>query len=96
MQTAAIPTPEELSKLIDEAVERSVTKHIPELLRQAVRKPFLTTDELCELTGWSRRTVQYLRDSRQLPFYQDGRRILFDTSEIEGYLRSRRIPARGK
>jgi excisionase family DNA binding protein len=95
MQTVVV-TPDELTELIDEAVERSVTKHIPGAIRAATKKAYLTVDELSQLTGWSRRTIQYLRDSRQLPFYQDGRRVLFSTDEIEQYLQSRKIPARGK
>jgi excisionase family DNA binding protein len=95
MQVVTV-TPDELSELVQQAVEKSVTKHVPGLLRRATKKPFLTVDELSQLTGWSRRTIQYLRDSRQLPFIQDGRRILFDTDEVELYLGSRKIPARGK
>ena len=95
MQTVVL-SPNELTELIDGAVERSISKHVPELLRQAVRKEYLTTDELCALTGWSRRTVQYLRDSRQVPFIQDGRRILFKTDEIEKYLQERRVRVRSK
>ena len=95
MQTVVL-SPEELSDLIDGAVERSISKHVPELLRKATRKEFLTVEELSELTGWSRRTIQYLRDSRQLPFYQDGRRILFQTDEIEQYIREKRVRVRGK
>ena len=96
MQTVVLPTPEEHSEQIDQAVEKAVLKHVPRLIRQAVRKEYLTVDELSELTGWSRRTIQYLRDSRQLPFYQDGRRILFRTDEIEKYLESKKVTARGK
>lgn len=95
MQTIVI-SPEELQNLIESAVERSVEKHVPNVIRQATKKEFLTVDELSQLTGWSRRTIQYLRDSRQLPFYQDGRRVLFKTDEIEGYLQSKRVRARGK
>jgi excisionase family DNA binding protein len=95
MQTVVL-TPTELTELIENAVEKSVSRHIPEAIRNATKKYFLTVDELSQLTGWSRRTIQYLRDSRQLPFYQDGRRILFSTAEIEKYLESKKITARGK
>jgi excisionase family DNA binding protein len=93
MQTVIL-TPEELTDLIENAVERSVGKHIPGAIRAAIKKPYLSTYELIQLTGWSRRTIQHLRDSRQLPFYQDGRRIIFKTDDIEKYFESRKIPAR--
>ena len=95
MQTVVL-SPNELTELIDKAVEGAIEKHIPTAIRQATKKTFLTTDELSNLTGWSRRTIQYLRDSRQLPFIQDGRRVLFSTDEIEKYLNERRVRARGK
>lgn len=95
MRTVVI-SPEELTELIQNAVERSVEKHVPGVLREATKKQFLTVEELSALTGWSRRTIQYLRDSRQIPFYQDGRRILFKTDEVEKYLESKKIKARGK
>ena len=93
MQTVVI-SPDELTELIDKAVEGAIEKHIPTAIRQATKKTYLTTDELSNLTGWSRRTVQYLRDSRQLPFYQDGRRILFKTDEVEKYLELKKVSAR--
>jgi excisionase family DNA binding protein len=93
MQTVVI-SPEELREIINGAVEKAVTDHIPGAIRKATRKEYLTIEELSDLTGWSRRTIQYLRDSRQLTFYQDGRRILFKTDEVEEYLNSKKVNAR--
>jgi excisionase family DNA binding protein len=95
MQVVTI-SPDELKKIVSDAVEQSIEKHIPGAIRAAIKKPYLSVYELMQLSGWSRRTIQHLRDSRQLPFYQDGRRIIFKTDDIEKYLESRKIPARGK
>jgi excisionase family DNA binding protein len=97
MKTVVL-SPDELTELVDKAVADAVKKYIPGAVRQGIKKPYLTTAELCAMTGWSRRSVQHLRDSRQLPFIQTGRLILFDTDEVEIFLSSKRFEAktRGK
>jgi excisionase family DNA binding protein len=94
MQTVVL-SPQELAELVEGAVERSVEKHVPSLLRRAVRKEFLTTDEMMHLTGYSRRSLQHLRDSRQIEFVQSGRKILFPIDAVEKFMQDRKIPARG-
>ncbi|MEX1014161.1 MAG: helix-turn-helix domain-containing protein [Candidatus Paceibacterota bacterium] len=86
-----IPTTEEIFKVVKEAVEELMEKKLPSLLRKAQRKPWINTNELMELTGWSRRTIQYLRDKKRIPFSQEGKRILYPTDGIEEYLRSNQI-----
>ncbi len=88
---AYIPTKEELSEIVFNTVQELLKKELPSLIREAKRKPWLTTDELMELTGWSRRTCQYLRDKRRIPFSQEGRKILYPTRGIEEYLASNKI-----
>ncbi|MFY0698385.1 MAG: helix-turn-helix domain-containing protein [Balneola sp.] len=86
-----IATKEELSEIVFKAVRKLFEDELPALIRQAKRKPWLTTDELMELTGWSRRTCQYLRDERRIPFSQEGRKILYPTKGIEEYLNGNKI-----
>lgn len=83
-----------LQDLIGEAVAEALAQQLPKLLRDAVRKPLLTRDEVKELTGWSDRTLQHLRDTRQLPFVQDGRKILYPTDGLQEFISSRSIPSR--
>ena len=85
---------EDLEQLIHQAVERAVSKKVPEIVREATRKEWLDTDELMEYTGWSRRTCQYLRDERKIPFSQDGRKILYPIEGIENFLEKNIIPVR--
>ncbi|WP_421773055.1 helix-turn-helix domain-containing protein [Gracilimonas sp.] len=86
-----IATKQELSDIVFEAVKDLFQKELPELLRKAKRKPWMNTEELIDLTGWSRRTIQYLRDERRIPFSQEGRKILYKTDEIEEYLNDNKI-----
>lgn len=93
---AYITTKEELSELVYQSVKELFEKELPTLIRKSKRKPWLTTDELMELTGWSRRTCQYLRDERRIPFSQEGRKILYPTDGIEEYLKTNRVEPRGE
>lgn len=86
-----IATKDELSEIVFKAVRKLFQDELPALIRQAKRKPWLTTDELMDLTGWSRRTCQYLRDERRIPFSQEGRKILYPTKGIEEYLEGNKI-----
>lgn len=76
MQTY-IPTRNELDSAISEAVERTVRNLMPELIRKATSKEYLTKEEIKELTGWSDRTLQNLRDRRQIPYTRHGKKILY-------------------
>lgn len=89
---------DEFQKALEEVAERTADKvlsrALPKLIKEATRKEYLTVTDLQELTGWSRRTIQYLRDSRQIPFHQHGRRVLFKTDEIEDYIAKVKVKAR--
>lgn len=84
---AYITTEEELQKAIKSAVENLWEKELPKILRKANRKEWLTVEELSELTGWSRRTIYYLKSQDRIPYSQENHRILFPTDGIEEYLR---------
>ncbi len=91
---AFITSKQELKETVDEAVKKIIEQELPALLRKACRKEWINTNELMELTGWSRRTIQYLRDEKRIPFSQEGKRILYPMDGIEGYLRSNQINPR--
>jgi Arc/MetJ family transcription regulator len=80
-----------IRRIILETVREAVSDLLPELVRQATIKPYLTVSEVEKLTGWSRRRQQYLRDKRRIEFQQDGRKILYPTDALFRYLRDRHI-----
>ena len=82
---------DQIKSLIQEAVREAVESELPALVRKATQKQWLTRDELQELTGWSYRTIQHLRDSRQIPFSQHGRKILYPAAGIERFLKEHKI-----
>lgn len=86
-----IASKEELTEIIQHALKELFEQQPPTLLRKANRKPWMNTNELMELTGWSRRTIQYLRDKQRILFSREGRGILYPTEGIEAYLQSNQI-----
>lgn len=90
---------ETIGRLVQEAVSKAVADSLPRLVREATQKQWLTKEELKALTGWSDRTVQHLRDTRQIPFAQHGRKIVYPSRGIEEFLerngvRTRQSPPR--
>jgi excisionase family DNA binding protein len=86
-----IPTKEEFEEAIYKAVKKVMREELPELVRKATRKKWLTTNEIMEMLQCSRRQVQYLRDSRQIPFSQNGRTIRYDIENVEAYLNDGKV-----
>jgi len=90
MQTYIVDK-EQINDAIKQAVREAVSELVPSLVRKATAKEFLTKDELMELTGWSSRTIQNLRDTRQIPFSQHGRKILYPYDGIVQFLKENHI-----
>ena len=95
MDTPVIVAHEDaLRRIVSDAVNTAVQNAIPDLIRRTTRKPWLTRDEVLELTGWSVRTLAYLRQERKIAFSQEGRKILYETASLERLLESGYVPAR--
>ena len=84
----------ELRALISEELARTLHDVLPEAVRRATAKPYLTKAELMQLTGWSSRQVEYKKSKREIPFVRRGRLVLFPTEEVYSYLEKGRVPAR--
>lgn len=91
MNAAFIPTKDDLQKAIREAVRLEIMDSLPELIHEATAKPWLTKEELMDLTSWSSRTIQNLRDTRQIPFSQHGHKILYPRKGIMEFLESNHL-----
>lgn len=86
MSHVYIPTRDDLKEIIREAVQQTVDQSLPEAIRKATRKKWLTTDEVMDMLQCSRRHIQYLRDSDQLPYSKNGRVIRYDIDEVEEFM----------
>lgn len=83
-----------LVRRVASAVVDALDERLPRLVRKATEKPYLTREAVKGLTGWSDRTLQHLRDTRQIPFIQDGRKILYPTQDFYEFLEERRVQTR--
>ena len=86
-----ISSKDELKEVVNTAVKQLLEKELPSIIRKAKRKEWLSTTEVMELLDCSRRTMQYLRDEKRIPFSQEGRRILYHIDDIEEYLKRNKI-----
>lgn len=84
----------QLQKLIREELKTELQQQVPEIVQKATEKPWMTKDELMELTGWSSRTLQNLRDTNQIPYSKHGRKILYPRAGFMAFLEDHEIPAR--
>jgi excisionase family DNA binding protein len=83
-----IPTKSELESAIRRAVENAVKDRIPDIIRRATAKEYLTIAETCEALDCTRRHLQYLRDERKIPHVKHGKKILFRTNDVHAYIES--------
>ncbi len=85
---AFIPDRTALNQAISQALEEQLENRLVSLIRKATRKEWLSTNDVMELTGWSKRSIQHLRDNKRIKFFQEGHRILYRHDDIEAYLES--------
>ena len=85
----------ELEHYFDKRVRDILKEEIPKLLKDLGKKEWLTKEELMKLTGWSGRTIQHMRDSRQIPYSQHGRKILYPRQGILEFLEEHYIEPKG-
>lgn len=85
----------DLEQYFDKRVRDILKEEIPKLLKDLGKKDWLTKQELMTLTGWSGRTIQHMRDSRQIPYTQHGRKILYPRKGIMEFLEAHYIQPKG-
>jgi len=86
-----IPNKEELEEAIYKAVQQVLREEMPEIIHKATRRKWLTTDEVMEMLQCSRRHIQYLRDSDQLSYSQNGRTIRYNIEDKEAFLNEGKV-----
>ncbi|HLR76446.1 MAG TPA: helix-turn-helix domain-containing protein [Balneolaceae bacterium] len=89
-----IPTEEKFREILNDTVDDILARRIPEIIRQANRKEYITTKEFRVLTGCSHRVQHYLREENKIPYSQEGRKIFYKTTDVEKFMAERRIEAR--
>ena len=82
-----IITDDDLDLMIQIAVEKALIKSINSLEDKLIKHSYLTKTEVIELTGWSDKTIQNLRDHKQIPYTKHGRKILYPAKGIYDFLK---------
>jgi len=58
---------------------------LPALIRKATQKQYFTISDACELLSCSRRHLLYLRQSGQINFVKNGKKIFFKREDLEAF-----------
>lgn len=69
-----------LEKLVVQAVARAIDKKL--------RKPVYTIEEVCDMFGVTKRSLQYLRDTRKIGYIKEGKKILFRAEDLDAFFRA--------
>lgn len=85
----------ELELYFDKVLRSIIRDEVPKLIQELGKKEWLTKQELMKLTGWSSRTIQHMRDSKQIPYTQHGRKILYPREGIMNFLEANYIRPKG-
>lgn len=83
-----------LEAAVEAGIRKALVGPVADAIRRAMLPPYLTRQQLAELTGWSLRKIDYLKAARRIPFIRRGRTVLFPTAEVEEYLMEGYVPAR--
>lgn len=86
-----VPTEEKYKEILQNELEEVVKRLFPKLIRQSNRKQWLTTTEFENLFGVSPRLQKYYRDEKDLPYYQEKRKIVYNTDEVEEWFADRKV-----
>lgn len=81
-----LTTEEELEKIIERVTRNVLNEIMPDIIRKATRKEWLTTEDVMEYLQCSRRHVQHLRDTNRLTYTQSGRTIRYHINDVLEYL----------
>lgn len=90
-ESVIVTTETQLEKIFSKLFDKKVNTTLPQLVKEATAKPWLTKEELMDLTGWSSRTIQHMRDSNQIPYSKHGRKILYPRKGILEFLEAHHI-----
>lgn len=85
---------DDLIERFERIVRRLIREEVTRAVQQGMMKPYLTTKELKDLTGWSDRQISYKKSRREIPYIRRGRLVLFPSKEVIDFLEAGRVPVR--
>jgi hypothetical protein len=94
--TLIITNPEQLEEIVLKAISQALKPLNFQANQGKPNKKWLTGKEVQELLNCSTRSLQHLRDSRQIEFSQHARKIMYPADGIEKFLSHNIVKSRGK
>ena len=76
----------EIEDILKKTIEKAVRDSYSDLEKIILSNQYYTKEEVIEMTGWSERTLQNLRDTKQIAYSQHGRKILYPVTGILDFL----------
>jgi excisionase family DNA binding protein len=93
MPNAYFPTQQDFEDTIERKFEKLLSDKLPALIRRATEKKYFTISEACELLDCSRRHLLYLRQSGQINYVKNGKKIYFKREDLEAFFDTNYIEA---
>lgn len=85
MPNAYFPTKEEFQNAIENSFQKLLADKLPRLIRKATEKKYCTIGEACDLLDCSRRHLLYLRESGQINYIKNGKKIYFRREDLDHF-----------
>lgn len=80
-----------IEDVVRKVIREENEQHVPEVVRKATESPYMTKEEILDMTGWSSRTLQNLRDTNQITYVKHGRKILYPRQPFYEFLEAHKI-----
>jgi hypothetical protein len=90
-KTLVVMELDQLIKIIYDVMDDVLVKRGPDIIREANEKEYLTGSEVRAKLGFSVRSLQHIRDSRQISFMKHGRKIVYSRLGVEKFLQEHHI-----
>ena len=88
-----ISSRQELESTITKAVEKAVSQRLPQIIKKVTQKEYYNIEEVCAALDISKRHLQYLRDSGQIGYVKNGRKIYFKAEDLQDFFDKNYIAA---
>jgi len=85
---------DEAEKFFTAVVERAIDKKLPEAFRRAQVPEYLLPAQVEREFNISRRSLQYMRDTKKVRYRKIGKRIFFHRDDILEYIRNQTVNER--
>lgn len=88
--------PKELERLVSEAVDRTVSEKVPEIVKRITRDTWMTTEDVENEFKLTRPQQKHYRDTRQISFTKHKRKIFYKRADVVEFMGRNQIPRRDK